>query len=106
MHRPEAAARGPLPPPPPAPVPPTVREAVSQPIGEVPEPPKPGAAEIDEATGIARIDSRRTWHGDTAGNGGAAAGGRPAVFRGDVTRAGTGDDTPRRPRRTEPLRGR
>lgn len=103
----EPVTRGPLPPPPPTPVPPEVREAVSRPLGEVPEPPRPGAAEIDEATGIARIDSRRTWHADVggpAGNGGPKGGPRPAVFRGDVTRAG--GDEPRRPRRTEPLRGR
>ena len=104
----EPASRGPLPPPPPAPVPPTVRDAVSHPIGEVPEPPRPGAAAIDEATGIARIDSRRTWHADASGsgaNGAGPSGPRPAVFRGDVTRAG-GEPPTRRPRRTEPLRGR
>jgi hypothetical protein len=104
----EPASRGPLPPPPPAPVPPTVREAVSHPIGEVPEPPRPGAAAIDEATGIARIDSRRSWHADASGggtNGAGSIGARPAVFRGDVTRAGA-DAPARRPRRTEPLRGR
>jgi hypothetical protein len=62
------------------------------------EPPQPGAAEVDEENGIARIDSRRLSH--------YVSGPPPrATFRGDVSRA-EGAAAPPRPRRTEPLRGR
>jgi len=71
------------------------------PVEVEPEPPQPGAVEVDEASGIARIDSRRMWHAPDA----------PlprATFQGDVSRAR--DAVPAslapRPRRTEPLRAR
>jgi hypothetical protein len=100
---PAESVAGPLPPPPPLPVSPEIREAVATPIGDDDfEPPQPGAAEIDDEHGIARIDSRRMSHYVST---------PPpprAVFRGDVTRAQSqaGAPGPRRPRRTEPLRGR
>jgi hypothetical protein len=90
---------GPLPAPGPAPVPEAVREAVATPFGDEREPPLPGA-QVDPDTGVARIDSRRTSKYVSAPPP------RP-TFRGDVTRAAPAPaPAPRRPRRTEPLRGR
>jgi hypothetical protein len=79
----------------PVPMPPTYVDPVVVAAVDAEEPPQPGPVEVDAEHGIARIDSRRTWHPEPA---------RPAVFRGEVVRAG--DDPPRRPRRSEPLRGR
>lgn len=67
------------PPPPPPPSPPVhlhVTVAEPDPVA----PPQPGPVALDAETGIARIDSRRTWHGAGSSLG--------------------------RPRRSEPLRGR
>jgi hypothetical protein len=97
---PPEAGPGPLPRPGPAPVPDAVREAVATPFGDDVEPPRPGAVEVDEVAGVARIDSRRTSHYVSAPPP------RSPVFR-DVSRAGPAEPpAPRRPRRTEPLRGR
>jgi hypothetical protein len=83
----------------PASVPDAAREAVATPFGDEFEPPRPGAA-VDPDTGVARIDSRRTSKYVSAPPP------RP-TFRGDVTRvAPEPAPAPRRPRRTEPLRGR
>jgi hypothetical protein len=88
-------APAPVPMPAPAPAPAPLPVAAPEPV-DLTEPPQPGAFEVDESQGIARIDSRRTWHPEPS---------RPAVIRGEVLRAG--DEAPvRRPRRSEPLRGR
>jgi hypothetical protein len=95
---PDAPPR-PLPAPGPAAVPEAVRQAAATPFGDDVEPPRPGAVEVDPETGVARIDSRRSSRYVSAPPP------RP-TFRDDVPRAGSAAPGPRRPRRTEPLRGR
>jgi hypothetical protein len=98
---PPEATPEPLSPPRPAPVPDAIRDAAATPLGDTFEPPLPGAADVDTVSGIARIDSRRTSRFVSAPPP------RTPVFRGDVARATPPDGPgPRRPRRTEPLRGR
>jgi hypothetical protein len=98
---PPEATFEPVPPPASAPVPDAIWDAAAAPIGDMIEPPLPGAADVDPVSGIARIDSRRTSRFVSAPPP------RTPVFRGDVARATPHEAPgPRRPRRTEPLRGR